>query len=450
MRVRRSRALLALGGGCAALLASAAANGPVCMSPAPRPAAAPRELRAAGLALAQAAVVHRHGARTPWRVRDAAVTWDEQEVDSKRELPLAAVSVRRVTPEGLSPALTEAEVRTIDHDDLQDARVLRGGALPARLTAVGMEQAVALGERLRSRYIDSAGLVSSNWREAREHVFVRSTSTERTIETVQGVLTGLWPGQIKDNTHAIIRLRDEDENEWGVPNFGSWCPRLQKLWSEGTKKMKADYTKEQTKLVEELREHVNMHVPDKAGAFILSVYRDEFASREAHGKPLPGGTEKVAEMLRRLELHDAERIKKMFGGGEDSTRDEATRLHAGRMLKKIIDSLDEEPDEAHRLVLHSGHDWTILMLLLGIDPEGTDSRTREWPRFCCDLVFERWISEKNKSEEYFRILLNGDPLLLPHMEMHPKFSGVYTKAGVHDALHRFLLAEHEIEEACKV
>ncbi|GBG31636.1 Lysophosphatidic acid phosphatase type 6 [Hondaea fermentalgiana] len=193
-----------------------------------------------------------------------------------------------------------------------------------------------------------------------------------------------------------------------------------------------------------------MEVPAKRfGAFMLSVFRDEFFARDAHGKSLPEGADEVKDLLGRLQRLDAARIRSMFSGGSSATRDEATRLHAGRMLIRIVESLNAAPDEAHRLIVHSGHDWTIIMLLMGLDPEGTDARTRDWPPFCSDLVFERWEDAK-AGKEYVRVVLNGEALKLHHLVPHPKYPSLYTKESLHDALEPFVLAEHQIEEACKL
>lgn len=73
---------------------------------------------------------------------------------------------------------------------------LEGGAVPGRLTHVGVQQAVALGADLRARYVDSAAtstsgavssskLLPSDWSAARRLVAARSTCVERTVYSAQ-------------------------------------------------------------------------------------------------------------------------------------------------------------------------------------------------------------------------------------------------------------------------
>lgn len=405
-----------------------------------------------GLNLVQLCVVHRHGARTPIGVHDKenAATWLASEVEDKLKLDLASMRVvRQHETSGKSEELAAKDVNNVDRAEHRAHGTLEGGAWPARLTFVGMKQAIDLGTRLRKEYLEGQGFLGGSWTTAKDHVYVRSTSTERTIETAQGVLTGLFPGQIKKDSPATIYLRDTDEPEWGAPNFGNWCPRLKALWKEGISTMNKEYTDEQKNLLEELKSKVSIDIPSEMGGFMLSVYRDEFWARDAHGKALPQGSDQVNNLLDRLQKSDADRIRAMFSGGSDSTRDEATRLHAGRMLVRIVKNLDKDPDDAHRLILYSGHDWTIMMLLMGLDPDGTDERTRNWPNFCSDLTFERWQDGKTK-QEYVRIIFEGEALRLHHLEPHPEFPDLYTKESMHKALAPFLLAEHEIEEACKL
>lgn len=105
------------------------------------------------------------------------VLWLDAEVATKMDLNLAPVSVIR---EDESKPLSAAEVAEIGaaHNP-RTKRRLDGGAFPVKLTRVGMEQGVALGARLRERYLadgTSLGLVPPTWSAAKPDVYMRSVS----------------------------------------------------------------------------------------------------------------------------------------------------------------------------------------------------------------------------------------------------------------------------------
>jgi hypothetical protein len=440
-RAGAAAAAAAAGAGAAAALPVAWCDD----SDKPRAPAAARRLR-----LRQAQVCFRHGARTPYRDVESAprVRWEPDEVESKRRLDLAAIVVQpRSDATGLPVGgpLSAAEVEQID---LQfHPAPLDGGAKAARLTRVGMEQAIALGRALREQY---AQLVPREWPLAQPMLLVRSTETERTIETAQGVLSGLFPGAITRECPALVFIKAAQDKEWALPTFGRSCPRLQHLFQRAAKRLAAPEAPEARRLLAELQRHLDLAVPlDEHGAFSLSVYRDQLACRHVHGKPMPHGTADVGDALERLNRSDAEHLLQLFSGGGADTRDEATRLVAGRMLHRMVLALEGKAEQDRRLILYSAHDWSVAMLLLCLDPDGANPRGRIWPQFCASLAVERWEDEDEPQQLFVRVLLDGHPLLLPHLDapagLPPR---TYTLQSLTDALHRFRLADEDMETIC--
>ena len=60
-----------------------------------------------------------------------------------------------------------------------------------QLTGTGMSQHHVVGERLRKRYVYETGLLSTNY--SRDEVLVRSTDYDRTMQSAQSQLMGLFP-----------------------------------------------------------------------------------------------------------------------------------------------------------------------------------------------------------------------------------------------------------------
>jgi len=403
--------------------------------------------------LQQVQVCFRHGARLPFRhVHSVPRTlWYQEEVDSKKELALAKIEIIRKTGTGKTIVITEEELFKMDSKlhGPEGPVPLEGGAIPARLTGVGMRQAIELGRKLHARYVHS-GFLSKQWVDARGHVYVRSTATERTVETVQGVLSGLYPHQITPENPAIVHIRAKGEPEWAAPNFGRWCPRLQQMMEQAIQVLSAPITDEAKTLLEELKEHVKLTIPKRAGAFSLSVYRDQLACREAHNKAPPKGVEKVENAMKRLEIEDKDQITRVFSGGELELRDEAVRLQAGRMMRRIVEDL-ENPTPEKKLILYSGHDWSIIMLLMCLDPEGDNPETRHWPGFCSDITIERWGNTSHPEREpCIRLMLNGKPLRLSHLDPTNKLDGFYTMSSFKQYIEKFLLQDHEITKSCQL
>jgi hypothetical protein len=148
-------------------------------------------------------VFYRHGARTPQRAFDPPADWfGTTDADAKLEL----------CPRRFSLALEDASVPFdavhADGSLTSDAELqwLPGGAWAGDLTVTGMQDAVALGERLRQRYSHLLLLEAA----PPPQLEARSTPMRRTIETAMGVLSALAPEH-----HATIQLNTDDiKRDW--------------------------------------------------------------------------------------------------------------------------------------------------------------------------------------------------------------------------------------------
>ena len=88
---------------------------------------------------------------------------------------------------------------------------LPGGGLPGALTKTGLLQTFDLGAELRRRYVDEEAttpgvavrgqyLLPAHWSNGTsgQLVHARSTKTRRTVESLRGVLSGLYPRAARD------------------------------------------------------------------------------------------------------------------------------------------------------------------------------------------------------------------------------------------------------------
>ena len=166
------------------------------------------------LELLHAQVFHRHGARTPGYVAAQPADWSssmrgkEEQCRPWRLLDCGGdeIPFDAVRPDG--KLVTGGGQESAERIAMQRG-LLPGGIWLGDLTAVGMQQAVSLGKRVRARY---HGLLQQNAEaattDAAPAIEVQSTPMRRTIETAAGVLTGLLSNS-QGGSSTDIRLHSD-------------------------------------------------------------------------------------------------------------------------------------------------------------------------------------------------------------------------------------------------
>ena len=354
--------------------------------------------------LLQVQTTFRHGARTP--VTDDgcndSVKWTVEETNKSALLASKAAAVSLVRPNGdvIDP------VRLFRRSSQQ----LNGGGEAGRLTKIGLEQGLALGRELRSRYVDSrvtqfgdassSTLLPSGWSAAQRRVYPRSTCVERTVYTCAGVLGGLFPelGNNPDAPTVDIQLNTAENDagaEYMVLN-DSQCPRLSTLFAQGlslSTKNLDDEQKECISLIEK-----NSKWTCNSAEWTLITYRDWYACRVTAGKQVPDAVQAVAE---RLDAATTKQMNHIFEGGApftnkpEATRTESLKLSTGRMWSRILSTINQPDGGLH---LYSGHDWTVSPLLLCITRHDDPVHLR-WPPFCSNLSFELWSTRQEEQRD---------------------------------------------------
>jgi len=325
--------------------------------------------------------------------------------------------------------LHEYQVHTKKPSIYESDNLLSGQAYAGRLTKVGMSQALNLGIALRERYGELIvdGLP----------IYTRSTSTERTIETAQGVLTGMFLEDPPDN--VIIRVKQKHDIEYGVANFSGWCRKLNLIYKAG---FENDLDDECSKILENYLSRLEIDLPEGNNGYKLQVLFDQLSCRDAAGKPLPNGIEHFESPLSELNVCASKRMFRIFTGHGYAEKQHALQLLGGRMLTRILSIMEREDDE-HSLYLFSGHDWSLIMLLSCLDPHHSGTF---WPDYCSELSVEKWMVSNQAA---IRVLFNGNPLCLSHLTpVSPQHDHLYTYESFKTHLEGLALLDEEIHFKC--
>ena len=178
-------------------------------------------------------------------------------------------------------------------------------------------------------------------------------------------------------------------------------------------------------------------------AEVLMRYRDAVACRIAHGRPFPAGLD--AELFRKVNGAATRAICGAFQGGVDAppeTRKLALGLATGRFLHHILDVMEYSASPANdrppwalidnhpqpeagsispKMFLYSGHDWTLMPLLMALRPRyglsSDDGANSKWADFAADLAFEAYVEGAGAEREIWcRVLFKGKVIDLPVSE----------------------------------
>lgn len=387
------------------------------------------------LVLQQVQVLFRHGARAPLTGKfwpELGYQWDVCGCYA----PLAPIQLQAI-PDGPPP--------TSEWNESEVATKLPGGCSKGELTMAGQKQALEFGHRLRRRYVEQLGLLPPQYEPA--VLSNRTTNFSRTIATMGGVLTGLYP-------------------QPGQPMAVSTCHELDEVM----------YVNERscTRLGEVMKAHVHQlrvaAAPagelDNAYHAILEAavaatgkalppggYAAEAAARgwrgrmdavhlydvlscaAFHGKPMPAGVtpELMLKLNQRATLDILHRFAPQASTG--TVHQEVMRLGIGVVLEMLVANMEKRVAAAGtdpaataklpRMHLYSAHDDTLMPVLVALG-QVVDT----WPLYLSNVTLELWegtppppaaaASAQGQAtqaplqrQHYVRVLYNEEEISIP-------------------------------------
>jgi len=357
-------------------------------------------------------VVLRHGARAPLSENFGAH-------DHKWEYCGQAYHAVKTNIRGLDN--TDRPVS--QSDERQTKVVFEGGCKKGQLTSVGQLQALQLGDWLRERYVSNGFLPPSYNASALE---VRSTNISRTLDTVTGVLTGLYP----DAEDPIMIETCDDRREWLYPNHRN-CKRLSQLMAQ--KRVTLEESRmagSHAALEEKLKTALEVPASERHIRFVeaYDVCKTVLFHSARHHMKMDDG------LLRELELVATKQMK-AFVAPEDNA--EMLSLSIGKVLQDLLQGMEraasgEAESAKTKMKLFSGHDTTLMPLLVALGHE-----LRDWPPFMSNLIFELYWSERD-GKHYVKIDYNKEVLRVEGCDR----DGYLELGQLNDRLRPFMLQDY--------
>jgi lysophosphatidic acid phosphatase type 6 len=385
-------------------------------------------------------VVFRHGARTPLSKFYWPELIDKWDVCGQLYEPVPI----HVTEEDGSPRPVNS------HDKQQVATIYPGGNChKGELTREGQRQARVFGRWLRQRYVTSLNFLPEEYLDG--ILYCRSTNYSRTVATLQGVLTGLFP----DTTGPLPVKTTEEMDEILFGNAAS-CKRLKDIIkSTANAENEAKLAPHLLALQHRLNEILGLPLTDSIKYLDL---HDTVTTMLTHNKPIPEGLRDAA-LLKQIEDQATARFMKFIvgdmgderstvkeGGAVKQKPSEILRLGMGRLMHFMVKRMEETASPSKKesttappkFYLLSGHDSTIIPLLaaLGITVD-------HWPHYLSNLVFELW--QKPNGEHYVQVLYNKEPLDLACSDKVCSLNALKDQV-----LGPFMLSHRERESECLV
>jgi len=370
-----------------------------------------------GLELIQVQVIFRHGARTP-------CSWTKEQFDKFTQIQPqvwdSTILNRNIAevPDDINHSLSleDGSSPTTMFSDATHVNFMEGGCATGQLTNIGKRQLYQLGKQLATTYISKWGFLSPRYTE--KEVYARTTYYKRTTESLLHLLAGMYH---PSSTPFSIETK-ESQYEDMVPDMSSGC------FLEWTQMFMEN--EERSVNSRDLQRHVNslLGLKDQTEEVPLSHVGDLMRCREAHNIAIPQYL-----LDERTAVDDAVLDMKTRWLGRDNTHVLSTCIGSfvDTLCERMQQQVQVERGDPHKLLLYSGHDYTILPLLLALGV-----RVREWPPFAANIIIELYKTRKvlestipetgdsdtescasdgstvSYGEHFIRVVYNGEPLVL--------------------------------------
>ncbi|KAK9469775.1 histidine phosphatase superfamily [Lipomyces arxii] len=388
------------------------------------------------LSLEQVQILFRHGERTP--VHRSIQQWSKWGFPIFWPLCASSQSTRTLAVDpDLSHVFTmgyEREIETLTEEDpspLFTNAGKKGVCLEGQLTDKGRISANQLGKQIRELYIDRLAFLPSFYNVPSD-IYMRTTSIQRSRETLLQLITGLYPGPSLQTLPKILERFPFEENLYPMAGNCARIRELRKQFVEASAKYWDPKLEEPSEVFKQILSGSDKKIAVGGGGETDSAWAiiDTYASAVSHNITTPAAFENrdAVNLVGRAAL-DSEFI------GFDKNQ-EMKRLGMGRFLGEVLHRMTVgdpiiagNKEEATKLLgkefktankipllaLYAAHDSSIgaLLATMGV----FDNR---WINFTTHITFElfkekvesnKWLA--GKPSQFVRVKYNGKPMSLP-------------------------------------
>ncbi|KAJ3426301.1 lysophosphatidic acid phosphatase type [Anaeramoeba flamelloides] len=329
-------------------------------------------------------VIHRHGDRTPLHRLTKEAVWKCQ------AKIYYAPSQSGDNPRSLS--------RVYRKEYLGNREYFYGNCGKGQLTTIGSEQLRSVGELLRTKYVDQLQFLPDHFDN--DLILIKSTDIDRTKQSVQSLMLGLYPLNQTANRNEIQNIIDvctSDPMSSFISTNWDRCPRLGQLYKEIFHSEKFE---KHEKTIQSLIDRVNSAFGvDNLMKKRLGQISDTMWCRKMHNLSFPDGIDdQTVDELREQMLYEYS----SFHGNQS-----VYRLNAAHLVQKVVDNIQDffEDKLDKKFIIYSGHDSSIAPFMMSAH----FWQKLKYPQYGSHVELETWV---DGSEKYVKVLYNGEELLV--------------------------------------
>eukprot|EP00127_Corallochytrium_limacisporum_P000078 Clim_evm17s3 gene=Clim_evmTU17s3 len=278
-----------------------------------------------------------------------------------------------------------------------------GNCGTGQLTTRGFHQHLINGRGLREEINASRpNFLPKTHKQMREQVYVRSDDMQRTMESAEALIEGLFPDRPhwhKGKTTHILPLHTMDIEQDDIFPNGRICPKYEQYVAEWQKS--SEYKEHFEKVTKPLMDRTSNCVPGHISEAAFYGIFDCIAVHVCQEKKLPKAV--TTELLHALYEEAIWQVEKEY---MYPSKQENAQVGIGFLLYELMqfiyESVTHKPETKIRII--SGHDTTLMPLLIAMDMwDG------KWPRYAAFLAMEVYRDVYN-ADEVVRFTYNGEVL----------------------------------------
>lgn len=273
-----------------------------------------------------------------------------------------------------------------------------------QLTDKGCQQLAAVGDLLRSRYVEKLQYLPSEYDSSTTKLQCHSTNMKRTIESADCVLLNLYPMENRITQDIPLHVVIGQTPLQPFNQIWKWCEELKHKAIAHQEKVMSKFDQR----FHELLEAVTNHYPssDEWNVTTHGVAFDQMTCRLSHD------IEDRPSMFTQQWLNEFGKYLTRIVTAQMAGDRESLKLTFGKALKHMLDDMESAQNEesgSGRMILTSCHDDTLLALLCSVYGENVHESDIAWPDYASWIAFELW-REGGSAKRVVKVLYNGEPL----------------------------------------